>query len=201
MTINTRIDPTGNISYYSIDLQFGDDMSYSNFLSDAKGKDLSVYELRATTAPNMFTITNDSANRKITITAIGPFDPNSATSFMHVIKTQNYWEFDDGSINSSSFLPGNYINKLTYTLTIPSDIIDATTLDNSSVWFSNEKQLTWTMDQDKNWFNPKGDNLDPPRIYVKFQVPEPSSFPWAGIGITAAVAVILGFVLLRRSRY
>jgi len=152
-------------------------MNYSSFLSDMKGANINADELRATSVPDSFTITNDSVNKKITISAIGPFDPNSMTLFMRLTRTQDYWEFEDNSINSSSFLPEKYIDKLTYTLTIPSNIIDATTLDNFSVLFSNEKQLTWTIDQDKNWFNPKGDNYDPPRIYAKFQVFEPTSHP------------------------
>ena len=200
ISIKTKIDTTGNISAYSIEMQFPDDMSYSSFLSNMKGANMSAYELRATSRPNSFVLTNDSANKKITINAIGPFDPNSTTSFMRLTKTQDYWEFEDTSVNSSSFLPENYINKLTYSLTIPSDILDTTTLDNSSVLFSKEKQLTWTMDQDKNWFNPKGDNYNPPRIYAKFQVPEPANFPWVPIGIGAIVAVIIGLFILQRRR-
>src|SRR5208337_2569028 len=111
-----------------------------------------------TKMPDLFSISNDSANQKITIKTVGPFDPNTVTTFMHLNMSQNYWEFSDDSVSGSSFLPEKYINKVTYTLTIPSEIIDATTLDNSTDWIHGNKQLTWTMDQNKNWFNPKGEN-------------------------------------------
>jgi hypothetical protein len=141
-------------------------------------------------------------NIKFSIDASIPFDPNQATSNIRINKNQDYWEYSDVSIVNSSHLPEKYINKLTYQLTIPSELIEANTLENSSGFLSNEKVLTWRIDRDKNPLKPLGDNVASPKISARFKVPEQTSFPLIPIVLGAVVLIVLGaYVLSRRNNY
>lgn len=203
MTITIKIDPNGNISKYSAEIQFEDTPSYVQFLNDLKSptsKTMKDYLLRDISSPELFRITNDSTNNKITIVSSTPFDPNQIFSYVRITKSQNYWEFKDSSIINSSYIPEKYVNKLTYSLTIPSKIIYANTIDNSSsFFFPNEKTLKWTNDKNKNPLNPVGNNIGSPEIYVKFEIPEPTDYTRIIIlGIAALIVIVVSIGYLRR---
>jgi hypothetical protein len=206
LTSTVKIDPNGNISKYSIELQFVDSQSYTQFLQELNSpnrKTINEYVFRDILSPELFKIKNDSSNNKIVISSQSSFDPNNVFTHVKLIKYQDYWEFEDSSIVNSSYIPEKYVNKLTYTLTIPSKIIFANTIDNSSsFYFPNEKTLTWTIDKNKNPLNPFGENIGSPKIYVKFGVPEPTDYSRIIIiGVVIIICVILTIMFLRRNRY
>jgi len=202
MNVNVKVDPTGNISQYSVVLQFADSMSYSKFLSDLKSNNIQSvndYEFRTFSSSQLFTLDNDSKNQKISLNALTPFDPNKETSNIRITKNQDYWEFQDLSIINSTHLPEKYINKLTYSLTVPSKLIEANTLENSTVLLSNENVLTWHMDREKNPLNPLGENIASPIIFARFEVPEQNSFPIIPVAIGVVIAVlVMVFIIHRR---
>lgn len=206
MTTTVKIDPTGNISKYSVEMQFVDSQSYSQFLQELNSpnkKTIRDYVFREISSPESFIIKNDSANNKITIVSQASFDPNKVFAHVRVIKNQDYWEFEDSTIVNSSYIPEKYINKITYTLTIPSKLIYANTIDNSSSFFiPNEKTLTWTIDKNKNLLNPFGENIGSPKIYVKFEVPESTDYSRIIIiGVLILIFGVLVILYLRRNRY
>lgn len=204
LTSTVKMDSNGNISKYSIELQFVDSQSYTQFfqeLNSPSRKTISEYMFRNITSPDLFKIKNDSSNNKIIISSQSPFDPNKVFTQVKLTKNQDYWEFEDSSVINSSYIPEKYVNKLTYTLTIPSKIINANTLDNSSsFFFPNEKTLTWTIDKNKNLLNPFGEKIGSPKIYVKFEVPGPTDYSRIIIiGILIVICVIIALIFLRRN--
>ena len=193
MEVNAEIGPTGDLSQYKVTLQFVDDLSYSQFLSELKTKNISSvndYEFRTFSTSQFFTLKNDSSSREIIIEAKVPFDPNNNTMNIRVKKTPDFWEYEDKSVIDSSHISEKYINKLTYTLTTPSKVIYANILDNSSIFLSDGIKLTWHIDRDKNPLNPTGNNIASPTIYAKFEVPEENLFPKILIVIGVGIIIL-----------
>lgn len=202
MKINAAIDPHGMLSEYTVTFQFVDDMSYSQFLSYTKSQNFSSmvdYEFRTYSDSHGFTIKNDSDKRTITIRTTQPFDPNNATENIRIKKNLDSWEYEDKSILNSSHLPEKYINKLSYTLTIPTNEIASNTLENSTSLLKDGTELTWHIDRNKNPLNPQGNNIAASTIYAKFKVPDPNAIPRIYfIGGVAALLLIGFYLLIRR---
>ena len=201
MEVNAAIEPNGALSLYQVKFQFVDDLSYSQFLSyldSQKFDSITNYESRTFSTSHSFSITNDSTTRTVIIKARQPFDPNNSTVNIRVKKNQDSWEYEDKSIINSSHLPEKYINKLTYTLTIPSELIYANTIDNSSIWWSGEKELTWQINRNKNPLNPLGNNIPSPTIYAKFEVPEQNAIPRVVIILCAGILILIGLIYFIR---
>lgn len=201
MEVSTAIEPNGDISQYKVTMQFVDDLSYTQFLSflnTQKIPSINDYEFRTFSSSQPFLVTNNSNDKSVTIEAKTPFDPNNMTMNIRIKKYSEFWEFEDKSIINSSHLPEQYINKLTYTLTIPSKLIYANTLDNSSIPLSEGKKLTWHIDRNKNPLNPKGDSIASPTIYAKFKPPEQNPVPVVPILIGIGVLGVVAFILIIR---
>lgn len=202
MEINVKIDPHGNISQYSVVLQFVDSSSYSKFITELSSKkipSLTDYEFHSITSTDTFKLINDSTNNKLTIESRDPFDPNQVCSEIKINKYTDYWEYIDTSVVNSSYIPEKYINKLTYSLTIPSALIEANSLENSTPLLSTEKVITWRMDRNKNPLNPAGEKIDTQTIYVKFAVPDPNQFPIIPVVVGGIVLlIIIGLLIIRR---
>jgi hypothetical protein len=199
--INAVVDPQGTLSEYRVTLQFVDDLSYSQFLAYTKSQNFPSmvdYEFRTIYDSQYFSIKNDSSARTITIKTIHPFDPNNVTTNIRIKKNQDSWEYEDKSIINSSHLPEQYVNKLTYTLSIPTDEIFSNTLENSTSWWKDGKELIWHIDRNKNPLNPKGDNIATSTIYAKFKVPDPNAIPRIYLIIGGLVILVVIFLLIRK---
>jgi len=201
--VNTVVNPSGLLSEYQVTFQFVDDMSYSQFLSylySQKFATMNDYVTRSIADKQSILIQNDSSSRTIRITAKQPFDPNNVTTTIRLNKYPDSWEFIDNSIVNSSYLPEKYLNKFTYNLAVPTDLINANTFENSSSWWMDGKQLTWHIDRNKNPLNPSGDNIASQTIYAKFKVPDQNTIPRIYFIIIGGIVILGLIVIIMRRR-
>ena len=201
--VNAVLTPSGLLSEYQVTFQFVDDMSYSQFLlylNSQKFVSMNDYETRTIADKQSISIQNDSSSRTIRITAKQPFDPNNVTTTIRLNKYPDSWEFIDNSIVNSSYLPEKYLNKFTYNLAVPTDLINANTLENSSSWWMDGKQLTWHINRNKNPLNPLGDNIASQTIYAKFKVPDQNTIPRIYFIIIGGLIILAVIILVVKRR-
>jgi len=199
-TINTVIDYEGNVSEYSVTIVLPDTYSYDKFAKYSYSQNygtIKEYILRGFSDKQIFDYNYDPKKNTITLKSTDTFDPNSITNIIHIQKNGREWRFEDESFASEYFIPEEYINKLTYKLTLPSDVLNSNA-DSQGGIFS--PTLTWNIDRHKETVLVSNNMPSVPIFYANASAPEIAEIPGFGIIVTI-IGLICSFLIIKRINY
>ena len=200
LKVNAQFDSNGNLSQYKITFKMPNEYSYGKFVQYVNSQGNSTireYFLRGISPNQLFEYKYDKDDLTVTFWATQPFDPNTATNTIHIIKQGDTWKYEDSSFAQEYFIPDGFINSITYTLDCPTEI--KTTNADSRGKFLQANRLTWTIDRNKDAIGSSTVKIVIPTFYADVKAPEASGVTAApGFGSMIAVIGTLVIALLKR---
>lgn len=200
LTVNAQFDSNGNLSQYKITFKMPNEFSYNKFLQYANSQGNSTireYFLRGISSDQIFEYEYDPRDLTITFWATQPFDPNTVTNTIHIIKRADTWRYEDSSFEREYFIPDSFINSITYKLNCPTEIRD--TNADSRGQFLRANQLTWIIDRHKDVIGSSTVKVVIPTFYADVEIPKTSEgITVPGFGPIIALVGILVIALLKR---
>jgi hypothetical protein len=204
-TIKADFDSTGNLTKYDLNIKMTD-YGYSKLqeVSISSGKSsIKDFLLRNVSNKDDFSyyeITNKTENEKsVRLFAVRDFDPNSNIPTIHIIKNDTYWIYKDESFKKSYFLPDNFVNKITYTLTAPTHSVEISPAYNDTGFIEGllgKTKVTWELDRNRDTIPFTGNAQPIPEYSVIVYTPKTPGF---GI-ILCSISILLAFFIHYRKR-
>jgi len=177
-----------------------DKYSYDKFLLYVNSQGYSTireYFLREISPSQIFEYEYDPKDLTVTFWVAQPFDPNTATNTIRIIKQEDRWRYEDSSFEGEYFIPDYFINSVTYKLDCPTEIRNTNADKQGKFLWAN--RLTWTIDRNKDAVGSSTLKAVIPTFYANVTTPEvPEVIVVPGFGPLVTFIGILVIALLKR---